>query len=552
MPVVVEHLGPFARITTYRLPQEQFEAVVDLLRSGALTVAAYVPDGKEWYALNDFTLDLFLERLKALGVNVKRRTAETQGVRVPDTVVSRDGCRLWPFQVEGVRHLLTVKRGLLGDEMGLGKTCQAAVAVGIAEAYPCLVVCPAFLADKWRDEVERWTQARVRVASGGRDLERAVAGVAAGEYDVLVVSYGLLSRTGTDAVLTRCRWRSVIADEAHMCKNWKAARTAALVNVVEQTDPEYVFLLTGTPLVRDDPTEVYSLFTLLYPDIGRNPLLARKFRSVMCIFDELRVGKRVVRVIKGITYPERLGEALGHVMLRRLARDVARQLPPIITNVVTVQVEMSPELAEIEKKLMESFDLLFDTGRAPRDLLGQLVKYRQAVGTEKAKKLANSEWLYALVEETSKVVLFFEHKDALNAVLTQMKRRKIPVYVVTGDVLPSRRTEVLARARAEGRCVLLCTTSAVGVGVDLDFIRHGVFVELPYSPTVLVQAEKRLHRLTTEEPPVLTYLVAIRGNGSSVKSLEWLVLKRLREKKAAFTSVVGQMASGGLFSSGAL
>ena len=64
---------------------------------------------------------------------------------------------LYPFQKEGVAYILKHKRVIVGDQPGLGKTAQAIAAVVAADAFPCLVICPASLKINWQIEVGMWT-----------------------------------------------------------------------------------------------------------------------------------------------------------------------------------------------------------------------------------------------------------------------------------------------------------------------------------------------------------------------------------------------------------
>ena len=60
--------------------------------------------------------------------------------------------RLFDFQRSGVAYILQKKRLIVGDQMGLGKTIQAIAAITAADAFPCLVICPASLKLNWQKE----------------------------------------------------------------------------------------------------------------------------------------------------------------------------------------------------------------------------------------------------------------------------------------------------------------------------------------------------------------------------------------------------------------
>jgi SNF2 family DNA or RNA helicase len=77
---------------------------------------------------------------------------------------------LYPYQVEGIRFLVSQRRAVLADEMGLGKTAQAIGAAWLLAREGLLnrafVVCPASLKHQRQKEISRFTGAASCVVSG--------------------------------------------------------------------------------------------------------------------------------------------------------------------------------------------------------------------------------------------------------------------------------------------------------------------------------------------------------------------------------------------------
>ena len=71
----------------------------------------------------------------------------------------------YPYQREGIDQGLQWQRLIIGDEPGLGKTLQSIAIIDIANAYPCLVICPASLKINWQREVEKFTDKKALVLS---------------------------------------------------------------------------------------------------------------------------------------------------------------------------------------------------------------------------------------------------------------------------------------------------------------------------------------------------------------------------------------------------
>ena len=63
----------------------------------------------------------------------------------------------YPYQKEGIIYGLEHRRIIIGDEPGLGKTLQSIAIVDIADAYPCLVICPSSLKINWQREFDNCT-----------------------------------------------------------------------------------------------------------------------------------------------------------------------------------------------------------------------------------------------------------------------------------------------------------------------------------------------------------------------------------------------------------
>tara|TARA_R100000353_G_scaffold174870_2_gene143768 strand:- start:142 stop:588 length:447 start_codon:yes stop_codon:yes gene_type:complete len=135
--------------------------------------------------------------------------------------------QLYEYQKKGVSFLKSRQRALLFDDMGLGKTVQAIKAADYD--YPILVVCPAFLRFNWESELKLWGYPHpVSIIKKKKDFRLPVG------KEAVIVSYAmlplssslnkLLSDAYTDTNSDE-RKVTLIADEAHAVKNYKAKRT---------------------------------------------------------------------------------------------------------------------------------------------------------------------------------------------------------------------------------------------------------------------------------------------------------------------------------------
>ena len=126
-----------------------------------------------------------------------------------------------------------------------------------ARSGPLLVVCPAGVKLTWQRELRAVEpDADVRVVTAAADWEPG--------HRWTVVNYDLLGRL--EAALLAVPWAGVIVDEAHYIKNdsQRAARVLRLLGEATgrgpapAADPEYVYLLTGTPM-SNRPRDLFNL-----------------------------------------------------------------------------------------------------------------------------------------------------------------------------------------------------------------------------------------------------------------------------------------------------
>lgn len=131
---------------------------------------------------------------------------------------------LFPYQREGVAHLLRAGRAMLADDMGLGKTAQAIAACELlrarGEASRVLVVTLSSLKHQWAREIARFAGVPAVVVGGGATGRRQAL---ESDAPYKILNYELTWREldalrGLDAV---------IYDEAQRAKNFrtKTART---------------------------------------------------------------------------------------------------------------------------------------------------------------------------------------------------------------------------------------------------------------------------------------------------------------------------------------
>ncbi|XP_044486357.1 protein PHOTOPERIOD-INDEPENDENT EARLY FLOWERING 1 isoform X4 [Mangifera indica] len=230
------------------------------------------------------------------------------------------------YQHIGLDWLVTMyeKRlnGILADEMGLGKTIMtisllAHLACEKGIWGPHLIVVPTSVMLNWETEFLKWCPAFKILTYFGSAKERKFkrqGWLKPNFFHVCITTYRLVIQDSK--VFKRKKWKYLILDEAHLIKNWKSQRWQTLLNF----NSKRRILLTGTPL-QNDLMELWSLMHFLMPHIFQSHQEFKDWFSNPIsgmVEGQEKVNKEVV---------DRLHNVLRPFILRRLKRDVEKQLP---------------------------------------------------------------------------------------------------------------------------------------------------------------------------------------------------------------------------------
>jgi superfamily II DNA or RNA helicase len=254
---------------------------------------------------------------------------------------------LRPYQKHGVAwmHFLRANGfgGVLADEMGLGKTLQAlaflqsAASVSLANAgkmaaarLPSLVICPTSLVFNWLAEAQKFTPQLKAIALHGPNRHKLFDQVSTS--DLVITSYALIRRDWER--YAALEFDTVILDEAQHIKN-RATQNAQAVKALRS---KHRLVLTGTPL-ENSVLDLWSIFDFLMPGYLGN---AKDFKE--------RYEVPITRE-KNVEAQARLARRLKPFILRRLKRDVAKDLPAKIEQVTFC--ELNDEQRALYQQVME-------------------------------------------------------------------------------------------------------------------------------------------------------------------------------------------------------
>ncbi|MCQ2789795.1 MAG: SNF2-related protein, partial [bacterium] len=224
--------------------------------------------------------------------------------------------------------------GILADDMGLGKTLQALTLLQKAKdedgAMPTLVICPTSVVFNWESEIQKFTPELTCLKLSGTERKTLFKEIP--NYDIVITSYALVRRDIEK--LRKINFRYIILDESQNIKN-ALSQTAQAVKTL---NAPHKLALSGTP-IENKLEELWSVFDFLMPGFLFN-ISEFNFRYVNPIME--RADKTVEKRLKLQIYP---------FILRRMKRDVAKDLPDKVENIA--YCELTPEQKDF---YMEVFD----------------------------------------------------------------------------------------------------------------------------------------------------------------------------------------------------
>ncbi|KAJ4713121.1 DNA annealing helicase and endonuclease ZRANB3 [Melia azedarach] len=422
-----------------------------------------------------------------------------------------------PFQLEGVKFGL--RRGgrcLIADEMGLGKTLQAvAIAACFMKEGSILVVCPAILRLSWAEELERWLPfclpADIHLVFGHRNNPVHLTRFPR----VVVISYTMLHRLRKSMI--EQDWALLIVDESHHVRCSKRTSEPEEVKAVLDVAAKvkHMVLLSGTPSL-SRPYDIFHQINMLWPGLlGKTKY---DFAKTYCDVKTVRgyQGKHFQDFSKGVRLEELNVLLKQTVMIRRLKQHVLVQLPPKRRQIIRLLLKRSDIVLAKAAVVEMGFEKNTSKDMTREDLVEpddsgachglEKLSY-QELGI--AKLSGFREWfsIHPIIAESDgaadldlnasspKMIIFAHHHKVLDGVQEFVSEKGIGFVRIDGTTLPRDRQSAVHSFQALNEVkIAIIGITAGGVGLDFSSAQNVVFLELPQSPSLMLQAEDRAHR----------------------------------------------------------
>lgn len=405
---------------------------------------------------------------------------------------------LFPHQKEAALALIRHKYFILALDMGLGKSlCALAAAHRLGLLQKTLIVCPAFLKYVWLSEMETHfpdDPCHIYVKGSNRSGLR-------------IVNYEQIHHMEKEFK----NYSVIIVDEVHYLKSSKAKRTKLFHDLVKKNKPNFLWMLSGTP-IKNRVQELYSPLVLCgYLEGNENGVKVKDhFKSQTSFCDHFcyvrikRVASMVLQEYYGLKNIPDLKNLLAGKLLVRKAKDVLN-LPESRTEILPV--------ANV-------------SGRNS-DLSNAFENYQKNRGTESPVKVQTAiektqftmpVILQLLDEDEGPIVVFSDHVEPIRAMYHALEG-----YIgefIDGSVPMEKRFELVTRFQNGLVDVLFCTVGAASVGLTLTAGHVMVFNDLPWVPGDLDQTMKRISRIGQLQKCLYLFITAPGIDSQIARTLE--------------------------------
>ena len=436
----------------------------------------------------------------------------------------------YPYQLEGIQRGLELKRFMNTDEPGLGKSMQAIATINLANAFPCLVICPASLKINWEREWNKFTDKKAMVFSDSvRDSWPFFWQT--GLNQVFIVNYESLKKYFVHRVKKSARFtlrdvefkqtinlfKSVIIDESHRVKSSATQQSKFTKGIC--AGKEWIIQLTGTPVV-NKPKDLVAQLSILgrMDDFGGYKNFVQRYCS----------GPNEASNLKELNF-----KLWDTSMFRREKKSVLKDLPDKTRQTLICEITNRKEYQDAEDDLINYLIKYKDATdeKIQRALRGEVMVrisiLRQISAKGKLKEVI--EFVKDFQEQGQKIVLFC----SLHEIVDGLKKAFPSAVSVTGrENQAEKQTSIDSFQNNPKTDIIICSIRAAGVGLTLTASSNVAFIEFPWTYADCVQCEDRCHRIGQKDSVSCYYFLG-------KKTIDEKVYQIIQDKKGIAAAITG-------------
>lgn len=302
--------------------------------------------------------------------------------------------------------------------------------------------------------------------------------------------------------LYRNKYNCVIIDEAHKLSNNKSQRYVIIEDLLKRTKPEYVFLISGTPLT-NRPMNLYHVMKLIGTDVTNN-----YYHFVHRYCDpktfRLKNGKQITTT-NGASNLEELRYRVQNYYIRRVPEDI----PGMVNKQIEVMTYDLPEklIPEYNSLWQNYVEQKFQEGITDVEEYRKLVE--QSLFREfTAKHMTNNtiDIVDNIIDDPNEKVVIICTRQSEIDIFKEHYKAKAVVYngKMSVDEKDKSEYEFMNNPKVQ---VFIGNIIACSVGLTLTSARTLIFNSFSYVPGDNFQAEDRIYRLTQKHNVLVIYQI---------------------------------------------
>lgn len=426
--------------------------------------------------------------------------------------------KVTPFkhQLEGIEWGLNTEKGLLLDAPGAGKTTQM---IYLAEELKeqrglehCLIICCVnALKTNWKKEICKFSNLDCRILgekiNSKNKVSYATIADRATELMSPIKEFFLITNIETirsseviDAIKRGPnKFGLIVVDEIHKCKNNQSQQGHNLLKL----SADYLMGLSGT-IILNNPLDAYVPLKW----IGAEKSNLTTFKNTYCSF-----GGYGNHQIVGYKNLDNLKEVLQACSIRR-TKDQFADLPS--KTVIREILEMEPQHKRFYEDVKAGIKTECDKIELKTNsVLSLITRLRQATSCPSTLTSTNItstklERAVELVDEITangdKVLVMSMFKEPIKQLEKLLVKHK--PLIGTGDIPDDEvsKNNELFQIDPEYK-VFLGTIQKIGTGLTFNAANYAIFIDMPWTEALQVQAEDRIHRLGSTKPVFIYRLI---------------------------------------------
>jgi len=472
----------------------------------------------------------YIKRLKRIN-EALRLKAEKLDVSIEDYSFMK--IQPYDYQKKAIKFF-EINKGLaiLGDEPGVGKSL-AAFGFAVKHNLKTLVICPASLKLNWKKEITKFaghksfifkykpkkkskqiaytkdeslfhiinyesieTYAKFEYShkcSGNMIQPDGRNGKCGWQQIDLVKKYKkcpICENVGTiktraknlvyfrdkeDIFLNPDDYDLIIIDECHRIKEQKTTWTRIIKKAFQ--DIPRKLLLSGT-VIKSRPYEFFSALNFIDPKMWNN---SHQFGVKYCAAYEDNFGWDY----SGASNLEELFERVSPFFLRRLKKDVLKDLPP--KTYTNIPIELT------DKEYREYLKIEKEKTEEDKGYLAKIHALKSFAGIVKANRAI--EMIQDIVDAGEKIVIFSDYVNTAKFIYEHFKDIAV---LHTGELDITAKQDAVDNFQETDEIKIFSgMIEASGEGLTLTAANKAMFLGFAWTPASMEQCEDRLHRAST-------------------------------------------------------